>query len=320
MNPKPSISIRATDVRARSVDSLRQMLHTAALSHPAIPHAKQGGAAGPAGDVWIEDILTPESGEGWRAVIRAGDARLYEVPFTLEAGVVKLAEKAREVIRSTSYVEVTARQAPEKKPDLPGSDAPAIRARIATEVSDMARPIMFMPGGVHTITPGAGDGSAEITVKIDEHTADVLNASLEAINYALSPQRVFIDKEHEGKEATAWPEEFFWSNTPQPGVYARVELSELGKQLIGGRIIRAFSPSFRTDAALPKAIRKGQFITIAAGKRGSPENPARVTGLAAPDIGTFTNNPAFKSILPLFARQARASAASAAAVAAGAQS
>jgi hypothetical protein len=167
--------------------------------------------------------------------------------------------------------------------------------------------IMYAPGGTHQITPAAGEGAVEMTVAVDATTALVLNASLAAMNARLAPQKCFIDKEHEGKEATAWPKEFFWSEiSPDgaraPGVYCRCDLTALGRELIDGKVFRAFSPSFTTDSGLKRGeVKRGQVLKISAGKRGSAENPARITSVVAPDIGTLTNLPAFKEILPLFA-------------------
>ncbi len=164
--------------------------------------------------------------------------------------------------------------------------------------------VMFVPAGVHQIYPAYGPASLEVSIKVDESTAAVLNASLAQVNVGHAPQRAFFDKNHEGKEAMGWPIKFFWSETPQPGVYAIVEWSSLGQQYIAGKVMRAFSGSFYTDADLPKKPRAGQSITITAGKRGSQENPARIVGLGFPDAGTLTNNPAFQKILPIWASAA----------------
>jgi hypothetical protein len=199
-----------------------------------------------------------------------------------------------------------------------GESAVALRAReFASELRangsspDGSQVLMYAPAGVHTITPAAGNGSIEITVAVDQNTAAVLNASLAAMNARLFPQRCFIDKEHERKEAAAWPENFFWSETAPdgshaPGVYLKCQMTALGRQLIDGKIFRAFSPSITTDVGLKnKDIARGQHLIIKAGKRGSKENPARLNGVVPPDIGTLTNLPAFKEILPLFAKDAR---------------
>lgn len=288
-------------LRATSTDSLRDQVRAAAMADArfnSVPESNDTTVT-IRPDVWICDLLTPENGEGWKAIVQAANGKTYEVAFTIDGGKIILGAEY-EVVRTATYQKVKAKAAPVMELEVP-----VLRARAVTsDVHELSAAIMFMPAGDHTITPGAGEGSAEVTIRIDASTATILNASLKKINAAIAPQRVFIDKEHEGKEATAWPEEFFWSQTPEPGVYARVEYSELGKQLILGKVIRAFSPSFTTDAALPKKILPRQHIVLAAGKRGSAENPARVTGLAWPDVGTLTNNPAFRKILPLWAKSA----------------
>lgn len=184
----------------------------------------------------------------------------------------------------------------------------ALHARsLATEITSATDRWMFAPGGVHTITPMAGEGSAEVTLRVDADTAPVLQANLLRINAENAPQRVFFDREHdEAAGATGWPVRFLWSDSPQPGIYCEHEPSSLGKELVQGKVVRAFSPSFYSDAALPRKVSRGQRVTVAAGQRGSPENPARIIGLVYPACGTLTNNPAFKKILPLWAKNAGA--------------
>lgn len=181
-----------------------------------------------------------------------------------------------------------------------------LRAKqLGAEISDPARPWMFCPAGTHTITLGAGEGAAELTLKIDEATAAVLQASLDKNNAANHPQKSFFDREHDPKGgATAWPKRFFFAAVPAPGIYVESEITALGHQLTAGKVMRAFSPSFYADADLPKSVRAGQMIHVAAGRRGSTANPARITGLVFPDCGTLTNDPAFRKILPLWAKNA----------------
>lgn len=280
------------------VETLRDQVREKACSDPRFKKADANAMNSP----WVCDLIPPDSGSdaGWKAIITASDAKIYEVPFTIEAGQVKLGEASREVFRKTTYLPVAARNA--KVADGPV----AIHAKqFSMEVSSATDRWMFAPGGVHTITPAAGEGSAEVTLRIDENTAVVLNASLAKLNAEHAPQRPFIDKEHdEGSGAAAWPDKFVWSEKPQPGVYLEHKASDFGRELVEGKVIRAFSPSFYSDAALPKKVNRGQHVKIAAGKRGSPENPARMTGLVYPAIGTLTNNPAFKKILPLWANNA----------------
>lgn len=183
---------------------------------------------------------------------------------------------------------------------------PLFARQLVSEIGSAIGRWMFAPGGIHTITPAADRGSAEVALRIDESTPAVLNASLAKINAENAPQRAYFDREHDqAAGATAWPVKFFWSESPAPGIYCENEPTALGKELIEGHVMRAFSPAFYSDADLPRKIARGQHVRIAAGKRGSEENPARITGLVFPACGTLTNNPAFQKILPLWAKNAR---------------
>jgi hypothetical protein len=169
--------------------------------------------------------------------------------------------------------------------------------------------LMWMPGGTHYIKPGLGDNAkAEIWVKVDKESAKEVQASFEAFSKEYAPQRAFFDKEHEAKDATAWPTEFVWMESPKPGIYARCEFTKLGRELIDGKVQRGFSPTFFTDAELPKrsSIRAGETYSVKSGKRGSKENPARITDIHFPSAGGFTNFPAFRNNLPLWAKHAGA--------------
>jgi hypothetical protein len=285
---------------SNAVEALREQVRAASMKDGRFNKSANDKSVPPGCGCWVADLIAPENGGDWGAIIQATDGKLYEVPFTVAANVVKLGEASREVFRSVRYLPLAARHA--NLGELPV----AIHARdLSSEVKNVTDRWMFAPGGIHTITPAAGDGSAEVTLKIDASTVPVLNASLAKLNAEHAPQRAFIDKEHdEAAGATAWPEKFVWSETPAPGIYVEHKASDFGRQLVEGKTIRAFSPSFYSDAALPKKLARGQHIKIAAGKRGSPENPARMIGLVYPAIGTLTNNPAFKKILPLWAKNA----------------
>ncbi len=181
-----------------------------------------------------------------------------------------------------------------------------LKARVTTELGgpETVWQVMYAPGGVQQICCGLGDEAfAEVWLNIDRETAGVLQASLAALNAQNAPQRAYFDEHHEHRDAMAWPTRFEWRENPAPGAYAVAEYSSIGREKVEGKVLRAFSGSFFTDAALPKRskVRAGQTYVPAEGTRGSEQNPARIVGLDFPCAGTFTNNPAFRQILPLWA-------------------
>jgi len=145
-----------------------------------------------------------------------------------------------------------------------------------------AKAIMWMPGGVQTITLDKGGKAHTITVQVDRDTASTMQRDLEG-KLTASEHRPFFDFAHDEKLAAAWPTSFEWRDEP-PGVYATVEWSDSGLKAVDGKDYRAFSPAFYANTT-----------------RGTPDKPARVTG-APMSMGGLVNDPAFKTILPLWAR------------------
>lgn len=193
----------------------------------------------------------------------------------------------------------------------PEIETPPLRAKqLGSELPPVAGRVMYMPAGTHTVTPGYDQGAAEVSLTIGPETVPVLNASLEAARAAHKPVRPMFDRNHEQKEATGWPERFEWSEQPEPGIYCQTDWTSLGRELISGRMFRHFSPAFHSDAKLPKKLAAG-LHRIAAGLRGSKENPARVIAINFPDAGSLTNIPAFEKLLPLWAKNAAGAQSSA---------
>ena len=144
--------------------------------------------------------------------------------------------------------------------------------------------MMCMPGGGQTITPFAGGIDAPITVLVDAAAA----ADLERQRAALTAkgQRPYFDFEHSDSGASYWPSAFFWQDGPEPGIYCRGEWTADGKAGVDGKTWRMFSPVFHVDNKRAK--------------------PARVVCKddAAANMGGLVNDPAFKTISPLWAKNA----------------
>ena len=159
------------------------------------------------------------------------------------------------------------------------SEADAIEARVAIPLAQEAGApewIMWMPGGRHTITGSKNGRPITVEMEIGPEDAARMQRALQA--HLARRHKPFFDFAHEGKGASAWPLEFAWRETPEPGIWARVEWSEAGRQAVAGRVYRAFSPMFFE----------------------SSDRPARVEG-APLNMGGLVNNPAFAQIAPLWA-------------------
>lgn len=183
----------------------------------------------------------------------------------------------------------------------------SLRAKYSAAQFDGEPPaeFMFMPGGTHTVWLSRGDKPAQVTVSVTPDTAVALQARFEALKASRAPQRPYFDFEHHEEDASAWPVRFAWRNAPEPGVYVTVEWSLAGKNAVIGKSQRAFSPVFFADAEFPNVPIHAKEVTIPEGKRGSVSRPASVTGLAF-CAGSLTNEPAFRKILPLWAKDAHA--------------
>ncbi len=138
---------------------------------------------------------------------------------------------------------------------------------------------MWMPGGVHSISASRNGKPVRLKAKAEPKDALALQASLE--EHLKGKQRPFFDFNHDGAEASAWPVRFYWDQTPEPGIYADVEWSTAGAAALTGKQYRAFSPKwYPTD-----------------------DDPSGVDG-APLNMGGLTNDPAFREISPMWARNA----------------
>ena len=169
--------------------------------------------------------------------------------------------------------------------------------------------IMWMPEGTHQIVCKHKDGFAAVTVRVDAATAATAQRSFSELLEAEAPQKPFCDAFHDHNAATIWPV------TPKPGeggplaftyeagrgVILEGEPTKYGAEMISGKTCRTFSPGFYTDAKIEASGPKRYGVKP--GQRGSPQNPAAVTGVAF-YVGSLVNDPAFKDMEAFFASTA----------------
>ncbi len=148
--------------------------------------------------------------------------------------------------------------------------------------------MMYMPGGLQTITPVAGAEGVPITVCVDANGVAELNRQHAAI--VARGDKPMFDFNHEDGAASFWPEEYVWRDAPTAGIYCRGEWSRAGKDGVEGKEWRFFSPVFHVSKKVGATL----------------QNPARIVcrAQAKPNMGGLVNDPAFHSILPLWAKNA----------------
>jgi len=129
--------------------------------------------------------------------------------------------------------------------------------------------VMFMPAGKSTINPSVNGEAKQISVTVDQRTADVLQAELDQL--LVANVRPYIDFDHKSGAAAAIPKKFAWKEGE--GVMLELDWTGAGKSAVGGRDYSYFSPTF--------------LLNDSGDPAGLPKSGA---------IGALTNNPAFREI------------------------
>src|SRR4029077_9725945 len=129
--------------------------------------------------------------------------------------------------------------------------------------------IIYFPKGDWRIKPVVNGKAKEVSVKVDESVASVLQADLNRrLKDTVRPYAAF---DHKPGAASFLPKQFKWDDSK--GVVLEVDWTQAGKDAVAGRNYSYFSPTFLLSD-------KGQVA-------GLPS-----TG----EIGSLTNNPAFREI------------------------
>lgn len=107
--------------------------------------------------------------------------------------------------------------------------------------------IVYLPEGIHTITPSVGGVPKKITVKVP---ADKGEKITEALNQSLDERkksnvRPWFDFMHKAEASSAFPQSFRYE--PGVGVMCSVEWTGSGRAAVQGRDFSYLSPSFHID-------------------------------------------------------------------------
>lgn len=144
-----------------------------------------------------------------------------------------------------------------------------IRASSATDLgSETPEKIVYLPKGHSKLIPHVNGKPEEIEVIVDQETASALQVALEQrLSDTVRPYAAF---DHKPGPASFLPKQFEWDDNK--GVVLAVDWTKAGKEAVTGRDYSYFSPTFLL-------------------------NGNRVAGLPKfGEIGSLTNNPAFREI------------------------
>src|SRR5215472_6368506 len=214
-------------------------------------------------------------GAAWAALHGGYRGNKYEGPGKAEA-----IDKLRKIYHSEGMTPPGETESKSKDGSFFNGDA--IECRAAVDLSPTAtNEILFLPIGLHAITPVSGGIGKPIKVHVNEESAVVVENQRRAL--MASGKRPYFDFNHEDGPASFWPNNFIWR--PGEGVVACGDWSKRGREAVEGRDYRAFSPVFHVDNKRAKAA----LVVF--------------KDSADPNMGGLVNNPAFKN-LPLWAKNA----------------
>jgi hypothetical protein len=142
--------------------------------------------------------------------------------------------------------------------------------------------ILYMPAGLHRITPSQGGKAVTVVVEINEVSAERMEQQRRAL--AASGGKPFFSVQHNTQIAAFWPTKFFWATRRAPdgkmvqGVWADGEWSQAGREAVEGKNFRSFSPTFFVDKISNDEDSPAQVVC-------NPDAPL--------NIGALENDPAF---------------------------
>lgn len=277
-----------------------------------------------AGRTKVLPVGAADPGEAVRGVLAVVEKARASVPEDAEdlknilADMEAAANKAKYLLKA---MDESGKETVQGANDNLMSNENAIKCRAAAGVRLEAsepwvaqEPVQFVyaPEGVHTITAGfRKDETITICVVVDEQTVPALQESFDHLTATMPKQEPYADEDHESKKATlrfpAGATKFSWGVVRgEPGVLvAGCYPTSYGAEAVNGKVYRAWSPEFSTDAEMDKAKCVKGHWTFPDGVRGSESNPARLVEVNFV-VGALTNRPAFRAMPPVKAKQAEA--------------
>lgn len=159
------------------------------------------------------------------------------------------------------------------------------------EVKDAPSEVVYLPEGIHTITPFVDGKPQEVTVNVSPEKGEAIAASLQASLAQRNTQNVrpWFDFEHKGGAASAIPTAFRYEDGK--GIMAAVEWTASGLAAIQGRDFSYLSPTFLIDDnGVPSGFPERGPLAALVNEPAFREIPRIAAKDAASDPTTTTTN------------------------------
>lgn len=161
-----------------------------------------------------------------------------------------------------------------------------------------------MPVGEHDISAHSLDNpdGFQGNVIVDAESADYIQKSFERLT--AEGNRFWLDRNHDDDQAVAWVKGFSWDE--KRGIIAKVEWTELGKQILTQKLYYSFSPAFMLHPDTHKVVSlipghaAGGLVNAPAFGTAMPALVAaskKLTGAESTDNNQTNNNMKLKEML-----------------------
>lgn len=143
----------------------------------------------------------------------------------------------------TNFIRVLAK---DKTVETGSQSQQMVIARISAKLPEIGDgipdEIVWMPAGTHEISAHSLDNpdGFQGDVVVDAESAKYIQSSFE--KFTAEGNRFWLDRNHDDDQAVAWVKGFRWDDTR--GIIAKVEWTDLGKQILTQKLYYSFSPAF----------------------------------------------------------------------------
>ena len=290
-----SLTARNVNPTLAAIQNELQMLDGVRMTEQEISEHLGGLSAGRRGETQKHEEAASASRRAAHASAHAETVNTPEAHFAAKLAHFAAAATARSL---SEYHDEQQKYHGEKASAKPGTETPVESSRamhpiqcaraLPSLLGDATVPdvILYMPAGIHQITPSQGGKAVTVVVEINEVSAERMEQQRRAL--VASGGKPFFSVQHNTQIAAFWPNRFFWDTRRAPdgkmvtGVWSSGDWSQAGKEAVEGKNFRSLSPTFFVDKVSNDEDAPAQVQC----NPGAPLN-----------LGALENDPAFGSAM-----------------------